>query len=78
MGSSIKDAIEIKTHPYFESINWEILSEKKIPSPLKLNVSGPLDLRHFDKCFINEHIKETFDNDPNIDPNFAGFTYVKR
>jgi hypothetical protein len=79
LGFSQKDAQEIKNHPFFQDINWELLSLKKIESPFKLKVSGPLDLRHFDKCFTNEHFKETFDLDQNQqDSLFSGFTYVKR
>lgn len=78
LGYSERDSLEIKSHPFFKKIDWELLRQKKLVSPLKLKVSGPLDLRHFDKCFTNEHIKETFDHDSNIDPNFAGFTYIKR
>ena len=72
------DSLEIKKHPFFKDIEWELLGEKKEPSPYKLKVSGPLDLRHFDKCFTNELIKETFDYDNDVDPNFTGFTYVKK
>ena len=78
MGNSQDDALEIKRHSFFKDLNWELLASTKIQSPYKLKVSGPLDLRHFDKCFTHELIKETFDHDQNDEEGFVGFTYVKR
>jgi len=81
LGNSQTEALEIKSHPFFKEVNWKLFSSKEFQSPYKLKVSGPSDLRHFDKCFTHELIKETFDQDQNEKEclsGFLGFTYVKR
>lgn len=78
LGSSPSGAEDIKKHQFFRDINWDLLQQKKVHSPFKFKVSGPLDLRHFDKCFTNEHFKETFDFEGAKDSFFSGFTYVKK
>lgn len=45
---------EIKKHPFFESIDWEKLNKKMVDPPFKPSVSGPKDLRYFDKMFTEE------------------------
>ena len=43
---------EIKSHAFFQSIDWKTLSEKKAPySP---SVKGETDTRNFDKFEENE------------------------
>ena len=39
---------DIKSHPFFESINWEALSSKKAEVPFKPKVTDPLDGSNFD------------------------------
>ena len=36
LGAGPTDAVEIKSHPYFENVNWKDVMNKKI-SPPKLN-----------------------------------------
>jgi len=35
LGSGINGAKEIMAHPWFESINWEVIYQKKVPPPYK-------------------------------------------
>jgi len=39
---------DIKSHPFFESINWQDLLSKKVEVPFKPKVSDPLDGSNFD------------------------------
>ncbi|KAK3728890.1 hypothetical protein QZH41_010188 [Actinostola sp. cb2023] len=80
------DFDEIKTHPFFRNINWDFLVEKKIEPPYNPNVSGQLDLKHFDPEFVREPVPGSVGKsaDSNFvsasvdDPDdaFVGFTYV--
>ena len=51
LGYSSADALEIKQHPFFAEIDWDKIYNKKYLAPFKPKVSGPLDLRHFDKVW---------------------------
>ncbi|VDI23929.1 serum/glucocorticoid-regulated kinase 3, partial [Mytilus galloprovincialis] len=51
-----KDFHEIKTHSFFSDINWDDLDKKKIHPPYNPNVSGQLDLKHFDPEFVREPV----------------------
>lgn len=35
LGGGEEDAKELKRHPFFKSIDWNLLAQKKIPSPFK-------------------------------------------
>jgi protein-serine/threonine kinase len=47
LGSSERDAMDIKEHPWFECIDWEALAEKKVPPPYKPQLDLPTDTKHF-------------------------------
>jgi serine/threonine protein kinase len=73
-----KGAFEIKSHPFFESVNWDDLLEKKVPPPLIPVVNDDQDLSYFDKMFTEENIGDF--TKPEINKNinvYEGFTYVK-
>ena len=52
LGSSANDANEIKTHPFFKDIDWDLLVQKKIQPPFRPKITHPKDLRHFDKVIF--------------------------
>jgi len=86
LGCSEKDFDEISTHPFFRTINFDELCNKKIDPPYNPNVSGQMDLKHFDPEFVREPVPAsvTKSADSQIvsasvdDPDdaFVGFTYV--
>jgi protein-serine/threonine kinase len=51
LGSSGDDAKEIKNHPFFKNIEWEILMKKSLEPPYKPILNGKKDLSHFSKVF---------------------------
>ena len=69
----------LKKHKYFEDVDWDDLEKKKITPPFIPNIDGDMDLKYFDKIFIDElnFTKEYDDlNNPNktID-NYVNFSY---
>uniref|UniRef100_A0A0B7B813 Protein kinase domain-containing protein n=1 Tax=Arion vulgaris TaxID=1028688 RepID=A0A0B7B813_9EUPU len=51
-----RDFLDIQYHGFFSSINWQDLYDKKITPPYNPNVSGHLDLKHFDPEFVREPV----------------------
>jgi serine/threonine protein kinase len=72
----------IKKHPWFKTIDWKALTDKKIKPPFKPLVASPDDTRNIDQMFLRETIKETM---PLMNMNsfstkqqnhFDRFTYI--
>ncbi|XP_013080258.1 serine/threonine-protein kinase Sgk2-like isoform X2 [Biomphalaria glabrata] len=51
-----KDFLEIQNNEFFSDIDWQDLYDKKITPPYNPNVSGHLDLKHFDPEFVREPV----------------------
>lgn len=72
----------IKKHPWFKTIDWKNLTDKKIKPPFKPLVASPDDTRNIDQMFLQETIRETM---PLMNMNsisikqqnhFDRFTYI--
>jgi RAC serine/threonine-protein kinase len=50
----LKDATQIKQHPFFVSINWQAILEKKIKPPFIPDVKGEADVSQIDPVFVQE------------------------
>ena len=50
---SAGDAEEIKQHPWFKTIDWKLLLEKKLEPPFIPYMSSASDTRNFDKVFLH-------------------------
>ncbi|XP_056616667.1 cGMP-dependent protein kinase 2 [Triplophysa dalaica] len=48
LGNKKNGIIEIKKHKWFQGFNWEGLRRRKLASPLRRELKGPLDHSHFD------------------------------
>ena len=48
--------MEIKEHPFFSSIDWELLEKKQITPPYDPNVKDNLDLKHFSTEFTTQNV----------------------
>lgn len=78
------DASELRAHPFFHDIDWELLKTKNIPPPFKPHISSETDTSNFDPEFTNEptanlrkHLEiASTPLSPGIQANFKGFTYV--
>ena len=45
---------QIKRHPFFETIDWDLLYERKIDPPYQPNTMGETDIANIDEDFTNE------------------------
>ncbi|XP_048451448.1 serine/threonine-protein kinase Sgk3 isoform X2 [Rhincodon typus] len=80
------DFAEIKSHPFFDVINWEDLDRKEIPPPFNPSVAGPEDLQNFDPEFTEEPVPQSVCRSPDrsvvnasvleADDAFIGFSYA--
>lgn len=79
---SQEDIEDLKSHPFFKSINWDDMMEKKINVPFKPVVSGDTDTSNFDKTFTNEVVVDsvvpegTLANVDNHPDTFKGFGFT--
>ena len=84
LGSGKGDAQDIMSHPFFRTINWDKLYRKECVPPYNPNVSGELDLQHFDREFTQERVEDDTSspsrtNEVSVsvaDDTFAGFSYI--
>lgn len=60
-------APEVKAHPFFETINWTDLANKRIPAPFKPNICNELDTTNF----AEEFTKQIPADSPAIVPNIS-------
>lgn len=84
LGSSIRDADELREHEFFADIDWKLVAEMKHEPYYKPKVKGEEDTSRIDKLFTKEPLKETL-----VDPSmltkqekkmahFNGFTYAEK
>ncbi|XP_055375518.1 RAC serine/threonine-protein kinase isoform X1 [Condylostylus longicornis] len=59
LGGGQDDVKEIQVHPFFSSINWTDLVQKKITPPFKPQVTSDTDTRYFDSEFTGESVQLT-------------------
>jgi len=57
--------MEIMTHPFFKTIEWELLEQKQIPPPYRPRLESERDLANFPPEFTDEPVQLTPD-DPSI------------
>lgn len=86
------DAEELKRHPFFADIDWDLLSKKLITPPFKPKLKSAEDVAYFDPEFTNAPINNTSLKNyatnlskgfatstplsPSVQANFQGFTFV--
>ncbi|SPN96815.1 related to protein kinase sck1, cAMP-dependent [Cephalotrichum gorgonifer] len=89
---AIDDAEELKRHPFFADIDWDLLAKKLISPPFKPKLKSAEDVAYFDPEFTNaltndSSLQHRADNlgkgfaastplSPSVQANFKGFTYV--
>ncbi|XP_058789126.1 atypical protein kinase C isoform X3 [Phymastichus coffea] len=79
-GRSPTAFIEIMTHPFFKTIDWEMLEQKQVTPPYKPRLDSDRDLANFPPEFTDEPVHLTPD-DPRVieridQTEFEGFEYV--
>lgn len=80
LGCGESGFMDIVQHPFFKSIEWEMLEQKQVVPPFKPRLEGERDLANFPPEFTDEPVHLTPDNDnviADIDQSeFEGFEYV--
>ena len=57
LGGNIKDAEEIKEHPYFKDVNWDDVYNKKLKPPIFMNyMSKMMHVYHRPRLFANDDL----------------------
>ncbi|KAI0454903.1 kinase-like domain-containing protein [Xylaria acuta] len=72
-------SVEIKSHPFFEGINWGMVLQRKYKPAFKPNVADAHDTTNFDTQFTSQAPQDSCVSGPAISPRtqsqFAGFSY---
>ncbi|KAI0022457.1 protein kinase-like domain-containing protein [Xylariomycetidae sp. FL0641] len=89
---AVEDAEELKRHPFFADVDWDVLGKKLITPPFKPKLKSETDVSYFDPEFTNalngngslnaraQQLSTGFANSTPLSPttqaNFKGFTFV--
>ncbi|ODV92581.1 hypothetical protein CANCADRAFT_30703 [Tortispora caseinolytica NRRL Y-17796] len=82
---AVNDAQELREHPFFSDIDWNLLLQKKIPPPFKPHVTSEADTSNFDPEFTGVSTSAlnrayigsgSTPLSPGVQANFQGFTFV--
>lgn len=81
LGGGVSDGEEIKSHPFFASVDWAALQRKAVDAPWRPVVRGVRDLRNIDPVFTTLAIADSVDDTgiartSSDAPAFENFTYV--
>ncbi|KAJ7199611.1 kinase-like domain-containing protein [Mycena pura] len=75
----VNGAAEIKKHPFFVSMEFKLLLQKKIQPPFKPNLTSPVDVSNFDTVFTVEppvdSVVENSNLSQTVQEQFSGFSY---
>ncbi|KAL3687779.1 hypothetical protein R1sor_014088 [Riccia sorocarpa] len=81
LGGGLRDADEIKEHPFFASVDWTALFSREISAPFVPIIKTADDVGNFDTQFTSERIRESMTVTgerkyvQRADNRFAGFYY---
>lgn len=67
-------AHEIKSHPYFKGINFDLVFQKQYKPPFVPKISSDYDLKYFDIGFTSENV-ESLPKRREAYSDFEGFSY---
>ena len=78
LGSGPNGLNDIKSHPFFASINWESILEKKIKPPFTPKLRSETDTRYIDPEFTSLAPTDSYHAGESLNDNenpFFGFSY---
>lgn len=77
LGGGVKDAKDIKLHPFFKEIDWDLLAKKQIPAPFKPKIRDELDTSNFSDEFTKLPIEiSSADKPANGHLLFKNYSFV--
>jgi len=62
-----RDAEELKEHPFFKNIDWELLAQRAVPPPFKPYVDSDESVANFDPEFTEANLLEEAPHDVTFD-----------
>jgi ribosomal protein S6 kinase alpha-5 len=72
-----KGVNEIKDHPFFQGINWEMVEQRKMPPAIKPVVQNKMDLNNFAPEFTNQvPLFSPVSSPPDYKGIFRGYSFV--
>ncbi|XP_017332476.1 ribosomal protein S6 kinase alpha-5 [Ictalurus punctatus] len=77
LGSGLSGAQDVKSHPFYQKINWEDLAAKKVPAPFKPVIRDELDVSNFAEEFTE--MDPTYSPaalPQNCDRIFQGYSFI--
>ncbi|KAJ1551583.1 hypothetical protein HK405_014238 [Cladochytrium tenue] len=82
LGAGPADAEEIKSHPYFSDVDWDLLVKRQVRPPFKPTVESEADASNFDPAFTTAAAVDSLPSahsalSETIQMNFRGFTYTR-
>jgi len=78
LGSGEKGVDEIIAHPFFKTVDWVGIAEKKVQPPFVPKLKSDADTRYIDKAFTDENPINSYNNEESTDHGvyvFKGFSY---
>ena len=78
LGSGPNGINDIKSHPFFSSIDWDSILNKKIKPPFTPKLKSPDDTKYISKDFTNLPNKESIGTGESLDPEqdpYKGFSF---
>jgi serine/threonine protein kinase len=67
---------EIRSHPYFASINWEELLSRRVTPPYIPNVKSKDSTNMIDRDFIKMDLKNEIKKGSTVDVEFPNFSFI--
>ncbi|XP_063705272.1 ribosomal protein S6 kinase alpha-5-like [Culicoides brevitarsis] len=77
LGGNGPDATEIKSHAFFDKINWRKLEQRKIAAPFVPKIADDLDTSNFSEDFTRLPVTDAPTKPtPNTERLFRGYSFV--
>ncbi|KAB1209914.1 Serine/threonine-protein kinase AtPK2/AtPK19 [Morella rubra] len=76
LGSGPNGGNEIRSHKWFQSINWKKLEARELKPKFRPDVNGKDCTANFDKCWTAMPLDDSPAPTPTADDHFQGYTYV--
>ncbi|GAA5882505.1 hypothetical protein JCM16303_001767 [Sporobolomyces ruberrimus] len=73
-----RDAAELKEHPFFKNIDWELLAQRAVPPPFKPYVDSDESVANFDPEFTEANLMDEAPHDVEFDESDPSPNWLDR